>query len=517
MRGVLHIIRAFEDQEEEVKLACRWIALWVVAMAGGARGESYAASASVANLVRAYEQARDHGRADQDGAKTTTSQVYSRSHGASVNVPSSYHEFGRCGQSIPEGGMVPRVSFEVEDRDQANPEDGSQEGLWKAISAEDHNFITGELDYQHDSGQYSRKEVHGSGTNGDDGRDEMSMWTGSREVGGEEGRADQRTALLQMSNEGVPVLSVGRTGNSDAEGDTPESEDRGVERGKEGRGAEEVVAREGGDAEGERRGPVHDERTDDPRGSGHDGDGNDPCRSPSPRANGRCQEGAPSPATAHAGPDDVADHSGWRGEGPTSDDGSTGARRDSEKSTGVEEADARDAGSEWNRDVKGWKERYEDEEMEELLKSAPWVTKLENRRVWNTAVKVQLEDQHLPEDMRRVKFGYWAEDESGGWKYHSGILPSELPKKGVVAFLGEGNDQEDYLDEVDRTLQKGCRKRLAKKMKEITVSEVFSRPRISKEAQRQGMMAGTSFDLLTGYDLSKSKPAGGDWWKKTQS
>ena len=482
------------------KLACRWIALWVVAMAGGARGESYAASASVADLVRAYEQARDYGRADQDGAKTTTSQMCSRSHGASVNVPSPYHEFGRCGQSIPEGGMVPRVSFEVEDRDQANPEDGSQEGISKhptiyngeAISAEDHNFITSELDYQHDSGQHSREEDHGPGTNGDDGRDEVPMWTG-----------DQRTALLQMSNEGVSILPVGRAGNPDAEGDTPDSADGGVERGQEGRGVEEAVARERGDAEGERRGPVHDERTDDPRGSGHDGDGNDPCRSPSPRAHGRCQEGAPSPATAHAGPDDVADHSGWRGEGPTSYDGSTGARRDGAKSTGVEEADARDAWSEWNRDVKGWKERYEDEEMEELLKSAPWVTKLENRRVWNTAVKVQLEDQHLPEDMRRVKFGYWAEEESGGWKYHSGILPSELPKKGVVAFLGEGNDQEDYLDEVDRTLQKGCRKRLAKKMKEITVSEVFSRPRISKEAQRQGMTAGTSFDILTGYDLSK--------------
>ena len=151
--------------------------------------------------------------------------------------------------------------------------------------------------------------------------------------------------------------------------------------------------------------------------------------------------------------------------------------------------------------------------MEVLLRSAPWVERLSNEAMWNTALKVQLEDQHLPDHMRRVRAGYWTEDASGDWMFQSGILPSELPKTGVVAFLGEGESEDDYLDEVDRTLQKGCRKRIVKKMRELTVSEVYSRPRIAKEAQKQGLGEGTSFDLLTGYDLSKEQDQQACWKK----
>jgi len=81
-------------------------------------------------------------------------------------------------------------------------------------------------------------------------------------------------------------------------------------------------------------------------------------------------------------------------------------------------------------------------------------------------------------------------------------LPVEAPEDGAMVALWSGDHRdEDYLDEVDRTLQKGCRKRIARKMREVTVSEVYSRPRISEKAEEMGLRKGTAFDLWTGYDF----------------
>ena len=225
-------------------LACKWIAIWVVAMANGAGGSSVASNTTVASLSRAYEQARDHGRADQDGTQASTTQVCSRTYGASLNVSTSNDESRRCWKSVSAGGLVPRVSFQVEDRDEANTQGQCQEGLSQdatvdreAISAEGANNANYELEHvkgvSHDSGDSPDSR---SSPDGDGRGNEVQMRDGCREIGGEEGGAHKGSTLLQVSHASVRLLPVGRAGDPSVEGGAEHHEDGCDARPKEGGG-----------------------------------------------------------------------------------------------------------------------------------------------------------------------------------------------------------------------------------------------------------------------------------------
>lgn len=56
-------------------------------------------------------------------------------------------------------------------------------------------------------------------------------------------------------------------------------------------------------------------------------------------------------------------------------------------------------------------------------------------------------------------------------------------------------------------------KRIARKMRDVTVSEVYSRPRISEKAEEMGLRKGTAFNLATGYDFRKKEDRQRCWRK----
>lgn len=62
---------------------------------------------------------------------------------------------------------------------------------------------------------------------------------------------------------------------------------------------------------------------------------------------------------------------------------------------------------------------------------------------------------------------------------------------------------EDIFEEIWGTMKKGLRKRIQRNMRNLTVSEVYSEPRVAAKAQKMGLQQGSSFDLKTGYDFTK--------------
>ena len=211
---------------------------------------------------------------------------------------------------------------------------------------------------------------------------------------------------------------------------------------------------------------------------------------------GRAQDAVGVPAE----PTYVDDHSGRGRSGATSD---VQPRTSCSNGSTNHGAQAEDGGDDEGHQSWCVREATE-EEMQGIQRDAPWVTKIGPGKVWNNAIRMQLEEEDLPEEQRRIHPRYWLRDEEGTWKYHRGILPSSAPQEGAMVDLWQGRrESEDFLDEVDRTLQKGCRKRLLRRMRQVKVSEVYSRPRISEKAAEEGLEQGSAFDLLTGYDFRK--------------
>jgi hypothetical protein len=149
-----------------------------------------------------------------------------------------------------------------------------------------------------------------------------------------------------------------------------------------------------------------------------------------------------------------------------------------------------------------------DEEMEEHLRDAPWAYELhQGSRNAQTLRRRQLEDLYEPVQDRTVHQAWWAKHEGQeGWKFHQGFFPEEnSPRlKRVIACVSpEAGFEEEDADQVYGTLCRSSRRRLQKALDKITVSELYSEPRITKEAAKEGMRQGSSIDLKTGYDLSK--------------
>lgn len=57
---------------------------------------------------------------------------------------------------------------------------------------------------------------------------------------------------------------------------------------------------------------------------------------------------------------------------------------------------------------------------------------------------------------------FWLKDLSGQTTFHKGILPVKLPENGSQLLVNTIRElpEDDMMDEVEKTLAKGCRKRL---------------------------------------------------------
>ena len=139
------------------------------------------------------------------------------------------------------------------------------------------------------------------------------------------------------------------------------------------------------------------------------------------------------------------------------------------------------------------------EEVEKLMKDAPWAVKVESEKAWNTAVKMRLEDESKHMSDRMIEPIFWLEEQRS-WKFHQGILPVECSGRRAILAVeepaGEDVDQDAW-----GTLKRGVRKRIQRSLKTLTVSEVYSEPRVSNTAAKLGLGQGTSFDIKTGYDF----------------
>ncbi|CAK8996137.1 Retrovirus-related Pol polyprotein from transposon RE1 (Retro element 1) (AtRE1) [Includes: Protease RE1 [Durusdinium trenchii] len=138
---------------------------------------------------------------------------------------------------------------------------------------------------------------------------------------------------------------------------------------------------------------------------------------------------------------------------------------------------------------------------EEPTGFAPWYVPVGSPAELNTLITMQLEDLEKESRQQRVSPGFWRRTKFD-LQFQEGILPSHL-KDGEVIFAAVLKDmpqEEDFEEEV-RTLPKGTRKRVLRKMRECDprpkIAEVYSEPRITLEA-------GTplAFDLKNGYDFN---------------
>lgn len=138
---------------------------------------------------------------------------------------------------------------------------------------------------------------------------------------------------------------------------------------------------------------------------------------------------------------------------------------------------------------------------EEPTGLAPWYVPVGSPAELNAMITMQLEDWEKDSRQQRVSPGFWRRTEFGT-HYQEGILPSHL-KDGeeVFATVLEDLPQEEDFEEEVRTLPKGTRKRVLRKMRECEprpkIAEVYSEPRITLEAK-----APLAFDLKNGYDFN---------------
>ena len=199
----------------------------------------------------------------------------------------------------------------------------------------------------------------------------------------------------------------------------------------------------------------------------------------------------PRAVGADAKPADLAHGIGWReqsgrGDGRSSEEpggDGTGFGTSSEDADGGKSSRSSDGGSDaslkeeqtanrtavlegsqdWNR----WQTELDANTMEALLTDAPWASFVTEGKAWNTAVRVQLQERYKPEEERSIQPVFWLK-EQGKWKFHQGILPSNPVNGGAVLAVTCKPQSEDVEDEKGGLLKKGVRKRLLRKMEEVT-------------------------------------------------
>ena len=498
-------------------LAKRWICLWLVAASQltGVNG------ATIAQLSRAFHRSRDAGLPDpvwhtfaseeEPGASTSI-------HGC-VCTPGQVSD-GR-GKPTPKGSLVRGLSCPMESRDNSSNSNGNPEGGATNSGSNYADFIEdvpgepyiGHTDELYGNGGHTQRQ----------GWDSVQVQCAGRTLDGEEGGSNKGSPLLQMSQSSVRLLPVGSGGDQSAagsngpqgrqEGAGSQSGDVQVEGGAGG-GEEEVGRGAGIDDPGSAHGRAgHLGKVGDDDGSrqpeaqrGHGRDCQEKrsvvggIHTATPAANGSEQSGIQKSCGPTSTSSMLVDDAGWRGADPGGDERSNQVCRGIGTCTALERGNGL---AEWRESMKKSEEKgcLSMEDMSQLKKIAPWVCQVDEKRAYETVRSLQLEDRDQAKEKQRIQMHFWIQDEDT-WKFHQGILPGDWGASPVVVALLEDLPEEDYLDEVDCGLSRGCRKRLRRELNKLVVSEAYSQPRVAKQAVEEGMKAGTSFDLLTGFDFS---------------
>ena len=102
-----------------------------------------------------------------------------------------------------------------------------------------------------------------------------------------------------------------------------------------------------------------------------------------------------------------------------------------------------------------------------------------------------------------MKYEVWRPSQEA-WHAEEGLVPKdgENSIRVEVALSRRAKIQDEFEEPKEVCFTRKQRRMLEKEMKKrVGVSEVYSPPRVAAEAQKQGFRKGTSFDLITGWDL----------------
>ena len=497
-------------------LAKRWLCLWMVAAAQltGADGTS------VAQLSRAFHHTRDACHANPVWCQAGTAEEPSAATGIRCNVrpPGSVSDGWR--ESTSARSVVRGLSCKMEGGNHGGNTGGHTEDGTAISSA---NYTDFPEDHSGDSYGVHSNELYGNcGHSQCQGWDSVQMQCTRRTSHCEEGGKHEGTSLLQMPQPSVRLLPVGSGGNQDAAGGVGTEEH---EEGARSQPGSLQTQRGAGDREEEagRGASQHDPGASDGRAGQSREDGGDdgssqqaPYRSyggdgakersvahgvqpAASAADGGEQHGLPKPCGSTPASSVLADHAGRGGAH------SGGDERSKEVCRGIGTGEATEGSNElaiWRAALKQSEETgsLSLQDMSQLKKNAPWVCQVEGKRAQETVRRLQLEDRDQANELQRIQEHFWIQVEDT-WQFHNGILPSDCNASHVVVSLLERLPDEDFMDEVDCVLNRGCRKRLRRELNKLVVSEVYSQPRVAQQAAVEGMKAGTSFDLLTGFDF----------------
>ena len=500
-------------------LARRWLALWLCSSFWGS-GDC----APIACISRAYEQARDVRRADQDWHSSWAQEDDEATNSRRTWMQSPDDQSMWSREPISTRGVVPGMPCSLEGGDYIMRTNDTNLQV-------EHYFP--EADGCISSKHRSSISVGGSEVGGNG----VSVQASGSEDQSAEGRADQGSSFLQVRKETVRLLCLGSDG---ARGASEEdvafaSGSRDQSRGGEDEGRN-VGSHETSKIE---RGEVEGTGEDDARGAsgeggstsniaagaqpeckGHGGVSDGSCRSKTWRADAGAAIPASDGDRDHAEPTTVDDGGGWRGQSEPGAERSTSACRVYEEGVGDQAEHDAIAGPNargGQRNGKFFKDLTV-EEMDEMKRVAPWACKLSRGGKAERVLRCgQLEDEYEPAGSRRVSTVWWSQEEgSATWKFHNETLPEENSMEGmqvVMAVNEEAGIAEDELDEVYAVLSRSSRRRFEKGLNKVIVSELYSQPRVSAKAAEMGLQAGSSFDLKNGYDFNKDVDRCRAWGK----
>ena len=462
------------------KLARRWIKHWLVLLTLVGCCD-LGTAVTVHSQLRAQEcQGPDLQGAHQDRRSFASEEEQDSTTSELCHLHSSSRFTGGSGQSVAEGDMLQKVpstlaggsrgdgSAEVQGRDQEEDtqptlgthlahceEAAGQHAESGILGQDDRGGFGGELhspSLRSTAEHSSSRAIHSS-----DGLcSELPMWEGSRPSDSEEGRTHEGQALLQVSGQAMQLLRVGRHRSSGASAGTEASTSNSNQvRGDDTGSREETHDSNGGAEDSIQRagaisaGPNHVAHSFGRRGEDQSGDGK-------PRGT----------TGGHQSGFELAGFSPRLGRGP----GDTGVRQQSE-------ADA--------------------------MKSAPWACHMTKEGQWRKWTKFQLEDEEAYEHQRRVMQGAWIKNSSQScWEFHHGILPDfQEGNEAIGAFVTNTPEEEEA---EMQGMSRHTAKRIKKGMRQLRVAEVYSQPRLSKEAEEHGHV-GVSFDIKNGFDFSTAR------------
>ena len=494
-------------------LARRWLGIWMsIAVAAGCctpafgtcvpkrqpvAGESYEGG----NLCRAGEDGNPSGSQKEQGRCQSDASLL-HSPGGSVGWGRQPGSEGDLVQGLPQpvagepgshepdpgkgtGDTVQWQGIHLQQPSSHDQQVKQGKAQCKAFPEEPHHEAEEPhlIQQEHRGGHPSEEPLQGQG----DSSTTLHVRQASNTADRQERRSNTGKAVLEVHGAGLPILRMGSGGGQNA--------------------PEEGTSGEGGcrDDQG-RKGST--------RGEGVDGAANDGC---SRGAAQLVDERGEGQASAGNGADEeptlLACSCGRRGEDGGDVQQSHAAATNDDESSRVKEADdgGGDAGREQRSRNQQWhvKNTLSQQEMDEwLIQHAPRACFLKTAKQWDLWAKRQIEERQEHTHLCQVTQQFWIRDPTMDvWHFHHGILPNfdHIKQSEAIGIFEErGLWQEVFYEEpVERALSKSSRKGIQRHINQMVVAEVFSPPRVCQVAKKMGHVDGGSFDLKSGYDLSR--------------